>query len=212
MFVRFSILATLLVAVVAFSGCCCGPYGSMAQCNGCNDGFNNVRHRPTGPLDALMTWRKELVCGSGCGEAYYGEWVSTPPDACDPCCGDQFVGGATPCQPFCWQPGTIFGNLHRLYGSRVCEFCGNAFTDCGCGDQGYLEGNCGCGSGCDTGCHKGGQSVGHGHPTSGGCSTCSSKSGSANTRIANKTNVRHRNHQSMTQQRYQEKREMSVQR
>ena len=29
-----------------------------------------------------------------------GEWISTPPDACDPCCGDQWVGGATACRPF----------------------------------------------------------------------------------------------------------------
>jgi len=43
----------------------------------------------------FQNFKRSLVCGSGCGEAYIGEWISTPPDAYDPCRGDQFVGGTT---------------------------------------------------------------------------------------------------------------------
>ncbi len=82
------------------------------------------------PIQNMRNLRRSLVCGSGCGEAYVGEWMSTPPDAADPCCGDQWVGGATPCRPFCWTPGTILGNL---YGGRFCTGAESS-SPCGCGD------------------------------------------------------------------------------
>lgn len=77
----------------------------------------------------FQSFKRSLVCGSGCGEAYIGEWTSTPPDAYDPCCGDQWVGGATKCRPFCWQRGTFIRNL---YGGRYCS-ASESSTPCGCG-------------------------------------------------------------------------------
>lgn len=136
MLVRFLFVIVVFAAAGMFSGCCCGPCGSVcvndcAQCDGYDDcGDCGVAGYPMGPIDALRQFRRKVVCGDGCGEVYRGEWVSTPPDSCDPCQGSQWVGGATPCRPFCWQPGTIFGNI---YGSRMCEYCGNAFTNCECG-------------------------------------------------------------------------------
>lgn len=215
MIIRLLICSMLFALVGAFSGCC-GLSGRVSQCNGCNDGYGGggatCTPRPRGPLDAMMNWRRELVCGSGCGEVYYGEWISTPPDCNDPCCGEQFVGGAVKAEPFCVQPGTIFGNLRGLYGSRDCEFCGNAFTDCGCGDSGYggCPGDCGgCGGEVVQGdvIYDGGTVIDSGY--GGGtinagpsCSTCNSGSSTGNTRVAG----RRVTHQAMTQQQYQQRR------
>ena len=85
----------------------------------------------------LQSLKRSLVCGSGCGETYLGEWISTPPDAFDPCSGDQFVGGATKCRPFCWQRGTF---IRGLYGGRYCSGSHSA-GPCGCGSCG--DGGCG---------------------------------------------------------------------
>ncbi len=143
---------------------CCTPGGcgfGCRQIDGCYDcegGFGQ-RTVPGGPIDALRQARKSLVCGGGCGEVYWGEWRSTPPDCQDPCCDDQFVGGATPCRPFCWQPGTL---LRGLYGSRIaCNQCGS-FDECGCGGGVYegamIDGHqssapadCGCSGQADSG-------------------------------------------------------------
>lgn len=118
-------------------GCCCGPgscgYGVCPDdCYNCDDvGFG--RPIPCGPFQHFNQMRRSFVCGGGCGEVYYGEWTSTPPDACDPCCGERFAGGAVPCQPFCWRPGTLlFGFLGNLYGRRFCDGCGVSIGQCGC--------------------------------------------------------------------------------
>lgn len=158
------------IMTIWMSGCCCGPGAGPcgpcpSQCNNCDDAGYGQFPMVYGPLHGLTQLRKSMVCGSGCGEAYYDEWVSTPPDACDPCHDDQFVGGATPCVPFCWRPGTLFGLFGGLYGTRFCDGCGHSFDQCGCGPVGCDDG-CGCDSGC--GCDVGG---------GGGCSTCSSSHG-----------------------------------
>lgn len=218
---RLLICSMLFALVGAFSGCC-GISGRVTQCNGCNDGYGGgggagqCAARPAGPLVSLLNARRQLICGSGCGEAYYGEWISTPPDCNDPCAGEQFVGGATPSNPFCVQPGTIFGNL---YGSRNCEFCGNAFSDCGCGDDGY--GGCpgDCGGGCCGGAVQetyvdAGTVIDGGHGYGGtiinsgpSCSTCNSGNAAGNTRIARQVSKRTgRTHQTMTQQYYHQQR------
>ena len=201
MFVRNSfIMSSLLVASLMMSGCCCGPgaggcgngYGTcVTNCNDCDGGSCNGGQMAYGPLQHLTQMRKSLVCGGGCGEVYYGEWQSTPPDANDPCCNDQFTGGAVPCQPFCWRPGTLFGIFGGLYGQRFCEGCGNSFDQCGCGFGSSCGGSCGDGCGCDSGGYESGGVVGSGT----GCSTCSSSSAASpsNHRIANpniKTNQR----------------------
>ena len=106
------------------SGCCApmGPVGPGCTIQGCND-CSGCATTPIamGPLDSLRNARRRLVCGSGCGETYVGEWISTPPDAVDPCCGDTFVGGAAKCQPFCWQPGSLGMLLGGMYGQRLCS-------------------------------------------------------------------------------------------
>lgn len=50
---------------------CDGPGGTCATCCG-----------SCGIFSALC-WNKS--CGQGCGEIYWDEWCSDPPDCCDPC-------------------------------------------------------------------------------------------------------------------------------
>lgn len=134
--ISMSILAGLALMAVG----CCGPVGPGCHvgggCTNCDDvGFG--RPIAYGPLDGLRQLRKSMVCGAGCGETYFGEWRSTPPDACDPCCDDEWVGGATPCRPFhlgLWRPGAI---ATTLYGKRFCNDCGEPFDECGCDDCGH---------------------------------------------------------------------------
>lgn len=148
-------IAIVGISVVLASGCCT-PIGCGIGCNAlegcfdCEGGFGPPRI-PCGPLDGLRQAKRSLVCGRGCGEVYYGEWMSTPPDCCDPCCGDQFVGGAVRCTPLCWEPGAL---LRKLYGQRLCACCDSWGDACGCegGDAGSgiaIESNtvgCDCGS------------------------------------------------------------------
>lgn len=90
---RFFTVATCLLAT-SFTGCVgWGPGGNEqfvgpvrgtmravvgggcgSHCNNC-DGYNP----PFGSV------RKTLACGSGCGEIYYGEWLSNPPNGCNEC-------------------------------------------------------------------------------------------------------------------------------
>ncbi len=145
--VRFSLLATGL-SIALFTSGCCGPMACGVGCNtgGCDDCDGTAgRPIPMGPLDGLRNFRQSLVCGGGgCGETYFGEWISTPPDDCDPCCGTQFVGGATPRRPFCWQPGSLLGSLN-FYGQRFCDGAtSSAPCECGGGCEiggEYLEGD-----------------------------------------------------------------------
>ena len=134
-----TLMTLVLAACLQATGCCgpmmgpgCGIAGG--NCYDCEGGFG-PRHMATGPIDALRNARRSLVCGGGCSEVYYGEWMSTPPDCADPCCGSEFVGGATKCAPFCWQPGALLGNF---YGRRFddccnagCDSCATC-DDCGC--------------------------------------------------------------------------------
>lgn len=138
-----ALASVFFIAAISFSGCCApmGPIGpgctdlGCSDCSGCGA---SAQYIANGPLDALRNARRRMVCGSGCGEAYLGEWISTPPDAADPCCGDQFIGGATKCRPFCFQPGNF---LRGMYGQRNCS--GNASsTPCACGGN-FCDGGCG---------------------------------------------------------------------
>ena len=44
----------------------------------------------------LMSTR--LACGSGCGGVYWNEWISDPPECCDPCSDGGCWVGPQPCQ------------------------------------------------------------------------------------------------------------------
>lgn len=164
------LLGTACLGLCILATGCCGPIGCGVgcglpgdSCSDCSGGYSATPPIPYGPFDALRQWKRSLVCGGGCGEVYYGEWMSTPPDANDPCCGSQFVGGATKCAPFCWQPGALFGNLYGRRYSDGSELMG------GCGDTG-----CG-GYGCDS---CGGEIIGE----TGGCATCDASTAFAGTR------------------------------
>lgn len=144
--IRFAFLV-LGVMAMATSGCC-GPRGCGIGCEtGCGDcgavsvstgyrGIGTCRGCNGGPVAALRNARRAMICGGGCGEAYIGEWISTPPDCSDPCCDGQFVGGAVKARPFC-RPncGCLLG---ALYGKRSCSGAESS-VPCGCG-----EGSCGC--------------------------------------------------------------------
>ncbi len=159
-------LALTTVVIMLASGCCgpmgCGPGCDVGGCYDC-DGCRSGPFIANTPIDALRQMKRQMICGSGCGETYVGEWTSTPPDCYDPCCGDQFVGGAVKAQPFCWAPGTIRngfrGIFGSLYGVRFCDGCGAGVDDCACGgyidngyvDDGYIDGGViGNGAGCST--------------------------------------------------------------
>lgn len=126
-------LASLFVCSVALltSGLigCAGGIGPGCHHGNCYDCDGTAgRPIPYGPLDGFRQMRRQLACGGGgCGEVYVGEWISTPPHVHDPCCGDQFVGGASFCRPFCWQPGSILSSLRlsgRFSDGGGCGGCG----------------------------------------------------------------------------------------
>lgn len=136
---------------MAISGCCgprCCGIGCATNCGGCGPaiaspcgcGGRSCGAACGGPLVALQNARRSLICGSGCCEAYIGEWTSTPPDCNDPCYDGQFIGGAVKARPFCWQRGCL---LRGLYGRRDCTG-DQSSVPCGCGEPT-------CGSVCDAG-------------------------------------------------------------
>ena len=189
---RFAFLICTVAMCLFSVGCCApmiGPGCNTMGCNDCNGlGQNQIVGTPLGTLQQL---KRTLVCGSGCGDTYIGEWISTPPDAVDPCYNDQFIGGATKCRPFCWQSGTILNSLRGgLLGGRYCT-----------GDQSSAP--CGCGTpSCGGVVHGGGQIISDGYIDGGyisqgvsagstyGCSTCSANSEvGAPTRIAGRIPV-----------------------
>jgi hypothetical protein len=163
-----------LFALITGSGCCttttCGPCGQPMRCvcwptlpkpivwDGCGNecGPNNCQGcgdyccgGGCGPLShgGLFPWLGGLwSCGRGCGQVYCDEWISDPPDCCDPCdqCHGAFTGQGGgycclgPCQRL----------LAALHGYRYCAPPNSGpwrpiFGHCGygaCGDPA-----CGCG-------------------------------------------------------------------
>lgn len=162
---RQLLLLTGLAVILTSLGCCspCGVGPGCAALDGgcfdCEGGFG-PRHMATGPLDALRQARRSLVCGGGCGEVYYGEWISTPPYAHDPCDG---AGCVERCTPYCVSPG-IFRP-----GALIAGLYGKRFSDCG-GCEACSDAGCG---GCDS---CGGESViDSGIPADSGCASCSAQ-------------------------------------
>ena len=186
---RFVALTVLTISMLSV-GCCgpmgCGPGCNLPTCNDCDGLAVSQQNMPYGPLDGLRQLRRNITCGSGCGEVYVGEWISTPPDCADPCAGDQWVGGAGKCQPFCWAPGTLLGQFQgRLMGGRFCSGAESS-QPCGCDEcsnggayvqDTYVEEAhvpAAVGAGCGlTGCN--GQGCSSGSCATGSCSsgTCS---------------------------------------
>src|SRR5687767_15100972 len=116
--------ALVVSAAFAGSGCCClprpcgpcGPLGARggACClclpclpppivwrGGCSE-CGPSACEPCGSCrecGILPFLRYSKTCGKGCGEIYINEWVSDPPDCCDPCdkCYGQWTGAQGPC-------------------------------------------------------------------------------------------------------------------
>ena len=185
----------LIVAVFAIivSGCCgpmgCGVGCGNVSCNDCDGAFRQPMCG--GPIDAVRNLRRSAICGSGCGETYIGEWISTPPDCNDPCCGSDFVGGAVKARPFCRTQSHCLGCgglLRALYGKRTCS--GDESSQPCAGDSG-LCGGCSSESYVSDGyvgedyTEIGAEVVAPG-PTSGscGCKTCRGPESPMGTRLA----------------------------
>ena len=107
----------------------CGPQGVGACClclpkpivwcgdqNECGPGGCETCACPT-ECGILPAMRRCLSCGKGCGEIYWGEWVSDPPDCCDPC--DQCYGQWTGPHGYC-NLGPCQRLLAALHGYRYC--------------------------------------------------------------------------------------------
>jgi hypothetical protein len=162
--------ATLISAVLFCSGCCCAPCGPKGRAGCClfrcwpqpitwNGNCNECGPCPgescgdycgggCGILGhgGLFPWLRGCwSCGRGCGEIYCDEWVSDPPDCCDPC--DQCHGVFTGPHGFCCL-GPCQRVLAALHGYRYCSppnsgpwcpifgNCGPCVPACGCGDAG----------------------------------------------------------------------------
>jgi hypothetical protein len=143
------LLAAAALAALAGSGCCC--YGPQAGCNSCGPfaggvcclclpkpiiwcgNCNECGARPgedcACPTDCglLPGLRRCLSCGKGCGEIYVGEWLSDPPDCCDPCdqCYGQWIGPHGYCH---------LGPMQRLLAAvHGYKYCPKPCCNEGCG-------------------------------------------------------------------------------
>jgi hypothetical protein len=141
-------------ALLAANGCCCsrpmmchgnavaescgsGDCGECASCGGARCQSGHPWHGT----------RNMLTCGAGCGEMYWGDWISHPPACGDPCdnCGNWIGDG-------CCGPWPLFSGLRSLWGYR--------YRSCGCGAS-DCDGDCSsCGGGCSD-CMSGHAMQGH---------------------------------------------------
>ncbi len=179
---RVAMLAGLVACCGLLSGCCTVPYGHGGNCGtgpavgygGCTDGCGGCgpgwNHRPVarGPLESVHLMRKRLLCGAGCGETYFGEWRSHPPDCADPCCFDYTYnqrdgradcGACGTCDYCCFSPPPrpsyrpVLNLLGRIYGERFCEGC-DLYGTGECNDCNQAGGDWhdhSVGTGCETG-------------------------------------------------------------
>ena len=153
MYLRYASLSIAVMATLMASGChTMGPYaghpgsypaGYAADCGACVDGCGGCETAcyPAGPLQAFHNWRTGVLHGHGCGSIYRGEWLSTPPGNCDPCC-DPYGGTPGYGHAHHWHPGRL---LVHLYGKRFCGGCGFSHAGYGCAEPGgCYDGDCGC--------------------------------------------------------------------
>jgi hypothetical protein len=169
-----SIYLCALVALLASSGCCCygppGPNQGGACClclpkpivwcgteHECGpDGCTSCA--APGDCGLLAALKRCKTCGKGCGEIYWGEWISDPPDCCDPCdqCYGQWTGphgycNLGPCQrllaalhgyKYCPKPccNESCGPLCSKPAMAGCTTCGGTgCATCGGAHGGYIE-------------------------------------------------------------------------
>lgn len=150
---RFLLLTIAVAVVISMPGCLLGPHGGCGTCNSCGDGYVQGTPLHHGPIDSFRAWRRSLSCNSGCGETYWDEWYSTPPDCIDPCptdccetgfvdcgctgtCGCDLVGiHGCGVRPLHFVGAIVAG----IYGKRFCGDCGYGYDECGCGGE-FIEG------------------------------------------------------------------------
>ena len=159
-------LLLAITTLVVANGCCINRYGCGGYYRGgCSEYSENeccgsscceatpYRHCGRGScLSLLAAPFRPLVglmkCGTGCGEVYWGEWTSDPPDCCDPCdsCGN-WVGD-----------GCCLPRLQKLFWGRRYR-CGSGYEgqSCGCDSCGGSVPH-GPGCGCDS-CSRGGPGI-----------------------------------------------------
>jgi len=94
-----------------------------------------------------------LTCGSGCGEVYWGEWISTPPkpDPCDSCGNYTGVPNSKMYRPHRQPVRKIVRAVAGVRYGSPCRSCGSndpCGCDAGCSSCGSTTADdCGCGSG-----------------------------------------------------------------
>jgi hypothetical protein len=127
--------------------CCFSIPKPIVWCGEQNEcGPNGCESCATCPTDCglLPALRRGFTCGKGCGEVYWGEWISDPPDCCDPC--DQCYGQWTGPHGYC-NLGPAQRLLAAFHGYKYCprpacdEWCGplcskqscNTCSSCGGG-------------------------------------------------------------------------------
>lgn len=110
----------------------CGPMsvsGRFADQSGCSDCAATAPCSGTAPTPNGII-KNTLTCGSGCGEIYWGEWISDPPDQCDACDQDGNWIGPHCCPPSGWS--RFWAGLHgqRMAGDTTdCASCGGLDED-----------------------------------------------------------------------------------
>ena len=126
-----------------WNGCCndCGP----SPCESCSDYCNGCGDCGLLSHVGFFGIRGCLTCKRGCGEIYYDEWCSDPPDCCDPC--DKCHGVYTGQSGYCCL-GPFQRMLAALHGYKYCPppncgpwrpifgHCKHGGRACGCGEVG----------------------------------------------------------------------------
>ncbi len=116
-----------------------GQCGDCDTCDGCADCGSCGATDGCGCPPILGSLHRMLTCNSSCGEIYWGEWISDPPDECDPCdnCGNWV--GPKPCCP----PRGLTKLWYGLMGDRHGGCSHGSGMSCGC-DQVAHGPSCGC--------------------------------------------------------------------
>lgn len=141
---KFHAAAILFATATVFaSGCCCldqvycpsnctnglGPVSD--SCGSCNAGGGSCSNGGTCSSGGCNnpSLQNHLSCCKGCGEIYWGEWISDPPDDCDPCdCHGNWVGPRC-CSPRWWEQ--LSCGAPGLWGWRCSsDTCGSGESGC----------------------------------------------------------------------------------
>ena len=124
-------LSVVAVTLVGASGCCVNRFGEpVPDGAGFMSGLHLLRGQRCSSCGPT-TFAEKSACRTGCGEIYWDEWLSDPPDCCDPCddCGN-WVGPQHGCRK---RPSGGLWSL--IWGCR-----GETCSDGECCDEGCVGG------------------------------------------------------------------------